>query len=330
MSNSALPVVICDDSLMARKQMAKALKSWQVDISFAENGEEALTAIEAGKADMLFLDLNMPVMDGYETLEQIRARDLQCLVIVVSGDIQPEAQQRVKQLGALEFIKKPINGDILSGILRDYGLLHELEGQSSSHSNVAAQISEAELSLANFCQEVSNVAMGRAVELLSKVMNTFIHMPIPKVKLINYSQFVEYIEQHRHSKHYLVSQSFMTRGVAGEVILAYPSDSAVRLARLMKRDEQSIAEDLILDVTNLLSSAFLRALGEQIDMDFVDMPTVIIAAQQKYDSSKPLWKKALCIELNYEIEEYELECHLQLILTEDSLPVFEERARFMS
>lgn len=328
MSENALPVVICDDSLMARKQMARALKNWHVDISFAENGEEALTAIEAGKADMLFLDLNMPVMDGYETLEHIRARDLQCLVIVVSGDIQAEAQQRVKELGALEFIKKPIDGDILSGILRDYGLLHELEGQANS--SAAPQISEAELSLANFCQEVSNVAMGRAVELLSKVMKAFINMPIPNVKQINYAQFVEYVEQHRQSQHYLVSQSFMTRGVAGEVIVAYPGDSAARLAGLMQRDEQTIAKDLVLDVTNLLSGAFLRALGEQIDMDFIDMPPMIIARQQSYDQKKPQWQKALCIELNYEIEEYELECHLQLILTEDSLPVFEERARFMS
>ncbi|HEY9150158.1 MAG TPA: response regulator, partial [Gammaproteobacteria bacterium] len=90
------PVLICDDSSFARKQMARALPAdWDIDISFAEHGREAIAAIAAGKADILFLDLNMPVMDGYEVLEAIRAGDLPTLVIVVSGDIQPEAHARV-------------------------------------------------------------------------------------------------------------------------------------------------------------------------------------------------------------------------------------------
>jgi len=57
--------------------MARALpKGWDVDVSFAGNGAEALDAIKAGKADILFLDLNMPVMDGYEALAAIRSQDL--------------------------------------------------------------------------------------------------------------------------------------------------------------------------------------------------------------------------------------------------------------
>ncbi len=59
-----IPVLICDDSNFARKQMQRAIPdAWDVDISFAENGQEALDMIRAGKADVMFLDLNMPVMD---------------------------------------------------------------------------------------------------------------------------------------------------------------------------------------------------------------------------------------------------------------------------
>ena len=87
-----IPILICDDSSFARKQMVRALPdNWDVCISFAENGEEAITAIKAGKADILFLDLNMPVLDGYGTLKIISEQDLPTLTIVVSGDIQPEA-----------------------------------------------------------------------------------------------------------------------------------------------------------------------------------------------------------------------------------------------
>lgn len=71
----SIPVLICDDSALARKQMARTLpKEWDVDITFANNGAEGIDAIRAGKGEVVFLDLNMPVMDGYEVLETIQKR----------------------------------------------------------------------------------------------------------------------------------------------------------------------------------------------------------------------------------------------------------------
>lgn len=116
-------VLICDDSSFARKQVRRALPpGWAVNVSFAGNGHEALAAIQAGKGDVLFLDLTMPEMDGFETLEQIKKRDLPTLVIVISGDIQPEAMARVKKLGALAFISKPVDAGRLLQVLTDFGI----------------------------------------------------------------------------------------------------------------------------------------------------------------------------------------------------------------
>ncbi len=120
----AIPLLICDDSSMARKQVTRSLpEGWDVDISYASNGQEALEAITAGRGEMMFLDLTMPDMDGYEVLAAIQQRGLKCLAIVISADIQPEAQQRVKQLGALAFIKKPVDRDALLDVLTTYGIL---------------------------------------------------------------------------------------------------------------------------------------------------------------------------------------------------------------
>ncbi|WP_353351504.1 response regulator [Oceaniserpentilla sp. 4NH20-0058] len=111
---------------MARKQMARALpEEWPVEIIFAKNGEEAIAQIKANEFEILFLDLTMPVMDGYQTLEVIRKEDLPIMVIVVSGDIQPEAQDRVKKLGAIDFIKKPVDKPHIKKVLVEYGILRE-------------------------------------------------------------------------------------------------------------------------------------------------------------------------------------------------------------
>jgi two-component system chemotaxis response regulator CheY len=118
------PLLICDDSMMARKQVARSLPpDWEVEITYATNGLEGLAAIREGKGEMVFLDLTMPELDGYGVLEAIRAEGLNAMVIVISGDIQPNAQARVTQLGAMDFIQKPINPEKLSETLRKFGLI---------------------------------------------------------------------------------------------------------------------------------------------------------------------------------------------------------------
>lgn len=118
-----IPLLICDDSNMARKQVARSLPTdWDVDVTFATNGVEGLQAIKEGKGEITFLDLTMPEMDGYDVLEHVFSEGLNVMVIVISGDIQPEAHERVKKMGALEFIKKPINKEKLADVLDVYGL----------------------------------------------------------------------------------------------------------------------------------------------------------------------------------------------------------------
>ena len=117
------PILVVDDSPMARNILIKSLPStWDVEITQAVNGLEALDAYRAGKADVMFLDLTMPVMDGYEVLENLQKEGLNSFVIVVSADIQPLAQERVKKLGAMAFIKKPVNPDLIESVLKQYGI----------------------------------------------------------------------------------------------------------------------------------------------------------------------------------------------------------------
>jgi CheY-like chemotaxis protein len=117
------PILVVDDSPMARKMLIKSLPAnWDVEISQAGNGVEALEAYRAGKADVMFLDLTMPVLDGYGVLETLQKENLNSFVIVVSADIQPIAQERVKKLGAIAFIKKPVNPQAVESVLKEYGI----------------------------------------------------------------------------------------------------------------------------------------------------------------------------------------------------------------
>lgn len=120
----AIPILICDDSLVSRKMVQKSLpKDWDVSISLAKNGLEGLEKIRDGLGEVVFLDLTMPEMDGFQLLEAMKEEGLKAFVFVISADIQPEARSRVLDLGAMDFIKKPINSDKLSTTLKNFGLL---------------------------------------------------------------------------------------------------------------------------------------------------------------------------------------------------------------
>lgn len=117
-------LLICDDSNFARKQIIRALpQDWKVEVHQAGNGLECLDAIRQGKGEVVLLDLTMPELDGYGVLEKIQQEQLPTKVIVVSGDIQADARDLVKKLGAIGFIKKPTTSEDLRQHLIEFGIL---------------------------------------------------------------------------------------------------------------------------------------------------------------------------------------------------------------
>ncbi len=116
-------VLVVDDSSVSRKILIASLpKDWDINITQAVNGLDALEKYHQGLADIIFLDLTMPVMDGFQTLETMQKEGLDSFVIVLTADIQPEAEARVMKLGAMAFLKKPVNKEYLVTILKEHGI----------------------------------------------------------------------------------------------------------------------------------------------------------------------------------------------------------------
>ncbi|MDK9694392.1 MAG: response regulator [Sulfurimonas sp.] len=110
-----MKVLVVDDSKIARMSVIKSLKEIVPDAEAlqATNGLEALEIFQKERPRVVFLDLTMPVMDGYEALKRIMEIDKAAQVIVVSADIQSEAKLRVLVAGAKNMYPKPINHEIM-------------------------------------------------------------------------------------------------------------------------------------------------------------------------------------------------------------------------
>lgn len=116
-----MKILVVDDSKIARMGIIKSIKEIHPNADFfqATNGLEALEIFEQERPAAVFLDLTMPIMDGYEALKKIIQRDKEAQVIVVSADIQSEAKLRVLHLGAKNMYPKPINSEIMTHIFQN-------------------------------------------------------------------------------------------------------------------------------------------------------------------------------------------------------------------
>lgn len=327
------PILICDDSALARKQILRSLpEDWDIEVSFAEQGEMGLECIRQGKGDIVFLDLNMPVMDGYQVLETIQRDDLPAIVIVISGDIQPEAHKRVRALGAIDFIEKPINSEKLLTILHRYGIY-----KPGAYNSLSASIAEQKVNFLDALQEVSNIAMGRAGELLGRLLDVFILLPVPSVNTLESSELHMTLTHITKDKTVsAVGQGFMGSGINGEAIIIFHDANFVDMARLLKYDKE-VSNDLEIevmnDISNILIGAFLNGLSEQFDTRFSQGQPTLLGQHKKADNliknQQKTLQKVLTIEVNYGIKDHDIKCDLLLFFTEESIPIIHNKIGYL-
>jgi len=343
-------ILICDDSRMARKQLARCLpEGWDVEVLFAEDGRHAIEVIVEESPQLLFLDLNMPVLDGYETLEEINAQQLDITVIVVSGDIQPTAQERVLRLGALDFVKKPISKELLVETLQFAGFYDNTSAKSETQtsgaeileSSVSTLTSESilndEQAFLDACQEVANVAMGRAGDRLARFLNAFIELPIPKVNHIELTELnmaLQFAAQEETVSS--VCQGFIGPDMAGEALLIFNDSSFKNIAKLMKyRGEinDNLELELLMDIANIIVGSCLQGISDQVNINLSQGHPVVLGQHIKIpdliQQNVKHWSKTLSIEINYKIENEAINCDLLLLFTEDSIEPLRKRLSYL-
>ena len=332
-----IAVLICDDSNLARKQLARILpQEWQSNLFFAGHGAEALDTLVKHKIDWLFLDLNMPVMDGYQVLAELNKRKIALNVVVVSGDVQPEAFERVKSMGALDFIRKPVDTAKLQQIMQQHAIVTQ-SPQVMPANKTPTVSAELSAEMRDVLQELTNVAMGQAGDLLARLLNVFVKLPIPNVNLIEVSELHMALASVEHeTTTSAVCQGFIGGGVSGEALLILTDSSFKDIARLMNYQGEltvKVELELLMDIANILIGAVLKGLAEQIDMSFSQGHPVVLGqhapVSEMIKANAKRWRKTLAIELTYGIENYDISCDLLLLFTEDSLKTLNYKVAFL-
>ncbi|EKO3978908.1 response regulator [Vibrio fluvialis] len=326
-------VLICDDSALARKQMARSLPaSLNADITFAVHGLDALSILETQRFQLMFLDLTMPELDGFGTLEAMRDKGYTTPVVVVSGDIQPKAKERVLALGAKAFIQKPINKDDLNAVIRTL-----LEPPTQPRIVTPISIELPVLRRRDIYMEVANVSIGRAADALARHFDVFVQLPLPNVNIFEVSELHMALRDLADNVHVSgVCQGFSGEGIAGEALVLLTDSSVADLKKLMKvpADNEELEElELIMDVSNILVGSFLNGLGEQAEVRFFQSSPVLLGQHIPIDSviqsTAGSFKKTMTFEVSYNIEGTSIRCDLLFMFVDESLPLLDSKLAYL-
>ncbi len=137
-------ILVVDDDLAMRLLMRESLEQADLRVIEAENGEQAIERFEKERPDLILMDVQMPVLDGFSACARIRASAAgeQVTIVMVTGLEDVASIQRAYDVGATDFITKPVNWPILNHrvryLLRAADAIHSL--RESEHKLSQAQV----------------------------------------------------------------------------------------------------------------------------------------------------------------------------------------------
>ena len=115
-------ILVVEDQVDNRQILRDLLASADYAITEAENGEEALAAVAKQRPDLILMDIQLPIMDGYEATRRIKAnpawKDIPIIVVTsyaLSGD-----EAKARDAGCDAYVTKPYSPRLLLAKIREY------------------------------------------------------------------------------------------------------------------------------------------------------------------------------------------------------------------
>ena len=122
LSDDRIRILVAEDNVVNQLVIKKFIPEDLYDVTIAENGEKAVDLFQSLKPTAIFMDLSMPVMDGFEATRKIRALEEEqelgaTPIIATTAHVLDEDRERCRVAGMDDFVSKPIKKDALDAVL---------------------------------------------------------------------------------------------------------------------------------------------------------------------------------------------------------------------
>ncbi len=113
-------VLVAEDNEVNQKLITILLKQRQINLHVVENGREALNKIQQESYDLVLMDMQMPVMDGFAAVQEIRKMGYKIPIVALTAHTTEEKINKMKQAGCDNYLIKPLQQTKLQKILEQY------------------------------------------------------------------------------------------------------------------------------------------------------------------------------------------------------------------
>jgi len=255
------------------------------------------------------------VMDGYDVLTALPVKHYPTRIVVVSGDVQQEAKQRCRLLGAEDFIEKPFKPEQIESAMA---------GFSVKAQPVKASYAEPIIDPDSKFRELTNIALGKCAAVISDSVGDFINMPLPTVGTLEASDIKMTVHDvlYRDSVN-AVTQRFTGAGIHGESLVAIHGKEYKKVGeRLGYPSKDTSSNEALLNISNLLVSTYLRALADLITVSFtLRQPVLINSYEKELLSQQQITQPAFTVEFSYSAENMDFQCDILLLIDMESVKV---------
>ena len=191
-----ISVLYVEDELPTRDKIARILKREVRRLFLAENGKEGLALFELHHPDIVITDIKMPVMDGLEMAERIKAIDNDVHVVLTTAHGEADYLMKSIKVGVDKYLMKPVDMSTLSRILRDMsriiGIARELKAKTIlleeykravDESNIVCK-TDTEGRIAYVNDEFCKAYGYNRKELLGRDYKVILHPPVDEGMLL--------------------------------------------------------------------------------------------------------------------------------------------------
>lgn len=163
LSDFDLKVLLAEDNLLNQKLASAYLGNFGLSVEVAENGRVAIEKLKSGNFDLVLMDIQMPVLDGYNTAIQIRNElHLNIPIIAMTAHVMVGEKEKCISFGMNDYISKPFKEAELYNVIKQNLALHD--GQRQKH----------EMSLNNSYSDPDSIVNLSDLLELSRGNNSFV------------------------------------------------------------------------------------------------------------------------------------------------------------
>ena len=246
-----LTVLIVEDIPINMQVARHMVSSFGCDIIEATNGQEALDAIEAHRPDLVLMDCQMPVMDGYTAARTQRERELgnggdRALIIALTANALAEDRQKCIDAGMDDFVSKPFSKKTLLDAIARCGLMDKVAGSTVTQTSTTLSVPSAPgdrdpVLDAAALDQIAELDPTGAGQLVVDIIETFVDNAQSLIEELNEASTRQDVERATLASHALKSSS--------------ANVGAVRLASICSGIEKSARAGDIADVAQHVESA---------------------------------------------------------------------------